>query len=286
MNVEYLKLIKIDHDNNCVTKENIDDKENIRAYVMSIIEQISSNVGEREYEFKENELTMKTLLEKVIENNDRDAQSLSIAKRLLDKENEAEQKYHQITEIQRGILLIAYCKMAEDEYKIVICKADYTEFIEDLYGAKKVCYIHGCRKNRKKGKPDEIILGHVPGLEEEQWDKVELKFIKFKNPYKRYIFESAMETATREAAWYDESTTKKCSEIIKKHSAFFEGLSDVEEVYVIGHSLSEVDYPYFDEVNKHCNAKWIIGYHSYEDMKRLVELVKRLKLKNVTVFRT
>lgn len=169
-------------------------------------------------------------------------------------------------------------------YKVL--SFNYTEFIEDLYGAKKVCYIHGCRKNRKKGKPDEIILGHVPGLEEEQWDKVELKFIKFKNPYKRYIFESAMETATREAAWYDESTTKKCSEIIKKHSAFFEGLSDVEEVYVIGHSLSEVDYPYFDEVNKHCNAKWIIGYHSYEDMKRLVELVKRLKLKNVTVFRT
>lgn len=155
-----------------------------------------------------------------------------------------------------------------------------------MYGAKKVCYIHGCRKNRKKGKPDELILGHVPGLEEEQWDKVELKPIKFKNPYKRYIFESAMETAAREAAWYDESTTKKCSEIIKKHSAFFEGLSAIEEVYVIGHSLSEVDYPYFDEVNKYCNAKWSIGYHSYEDMKRLVELVKRLKLKDVTVFRT
>lgn len=169
-------------------------------------------------------------------------------------------------------------------YKVL--SFNYTEFIEDLYGAKKVCYIHGCRKNRKKGKPDELILGHVPGLEEEQWDKVELKPIKFKNPYKRYIFESAMETAAREAAWYDESTTKKCSEIIKKHSAFFEGLSAIEEVYVIGHSLSEVDYPYFDEVNKYCNAKWSIGYHSYEDMKRLVELVKRLKLKDVTVFRT
>lgn len=137
MNVEYLKLVKIDHENNCVTEENVDEKENVRGYVLSIIEQISSNAGEREYEFKENELTMKTLLEKVIENNDRDAQSLSIAKRLLDKENEAEQKYHQITEIQRGILLIAYCKMAEDEYKIVICKADYTEFIEEATGQKR-----------------------------------------------------------------------------------------------------------------------------------------------------
>ena len=115
MDVEYLKLIKIDHNKNCVTEENVEDKDNVRDYVMSIIEQISSNAGEREYEFKENELTMKTLLEKVIENKDRDAQSNAIANRLLAKENEAEQKYHQITEIQRGILLIAYCKMAEYE---------------------------------------------------------------------------------------------------------------------------------------------------------------------------
>lgn len=137
MNVEYLKLIKIDHDNNCVIEENIDDKDNVRDYVMSIIDQISSNTGEREYEFKENELTMKTLLEKVIKNQNRDDQSIAIANRLLASENEAEQKCQQITEIQRGILLIAYCKMAENEYKIVICKADYTEFIEEATGQKK-----------------------------------------------------------------------------------------------------------------------------------------------------
>lgn len=137
MNVEYLKLIKIDHDNNCVIEENIDDKDNVRDYVMSIIDQISSNTGEREYEFKENELTMKTLLKKVIKNQNRDDQSIAIANRLLASENEAEQKYQQITEIQRGILLIVYCKMAEDEYKIVICKADYTEFLEESTGQRK-----------------------------------------------------------------------------------------------------------------------------------------------------
>lgn len=165
---------------------------------------------------------------------------------------------------------------------------NYTEFIEDLYGAKheNVCYIHGCRKHYGKGKPDELILGHVPGMEEEQWDKVELKPIKFRNPYKRYIFESAMETAAREASWYDDSTTKKCSDIIKNHQKFFDGLNDVGEIFVIGHSLSEVDYPYFEEICKKCKAKWYIGYHSYDDMKRLVDFVKHLGLKDVTVFRT
>jgi len=174
--------------------------------------------------------------------------------------------------------------MLHGDYKVL--SFNYTEFIEELYGAKDVCYIHGCRKYRGKGKPDELILGHVAGIEDEQWDKVQLKPIKFKNPYKRYIFEAAMETAAREAAWYDESTTKNCKDIIEKHIDFFKGLNDIKEVYVIGHSLSKVDYPYFEKVKKHCNAKWMIGYHSYDDMKRLIEFVNHLRLKDVTVFRT
>ena len=164
---------------------------------------------------------------------------------------------------------------------------NYTEFVETLYGAKRenICYIHGCRRTEKGKRPDEIILGHKPGMEEEQWDKVELKPFKFKNPYKRYIMEAAMETAAREAAWYDESTTKKCGDIIKNHKDFFDGLSSIEEVFVIGHSLSEVDYPYFEEVRSRCDAKWNIGYHSLDDMKRLIALVNKLGLKDVTVFR-
>lgn len=177
-------------------------------------------------------------------------------------------------------------QMLHGEYRVL--SFNYTEFIEELYGAKyeNVCYIHGCRKYRGKGKPDELILGHVPGMEEEQWDKVRLKPIKFKNPYKRYIFEAAMETATREASWYDDSTTKKCGDIIKRHQQFFDGLSDVDEIYVIGHSLSEVDYPYFEEIARKCTAKWFVGYHSLDDMKRLIDLTKYLGLKDVTVFRT
>lgn len=175
--------------------------------------------------------------------------------------------------------------MLHGDYRVL--SFNYTEFIEDLYGAKfeNICYIHGCRKHRGKGK-NELILGHVPGMEEEQWDKVKLKPIKFRNPYKREIFEAAIETACREASWYDDETAKKCDDIIKKHSDFFDGLYDIEEVYVIGHSLSEVDYPYFEEIAKKCSAKWIIGYHSYDDMVRLVEIVKHLGLSDVTVFRT
>lgn len=137
MEVQYLKLIKIDHENKCVDVENIEEQENVRDYVMAIIKQISENAGDREYRFKAEEFTMKTLLDNLVLNKNRDEQSLAIAKRLLSKENQAQERYSKITDIQKGILLIGFCKMTDIEYKVVICKADYTEFIEEATGQKK-----------------------------------------------------------------------------------------------------------------------------------------------------
>lgn len=134
--IEYLRLIKIDHNENRVENEELHDENDVQTYVLSIIEQISGQVGEREYEFKEGERTMRTYLDDLICNNNRDTLCLEIAGRLLDKENAAEARYH-FTDIQKGILLIAYCKMTDVEYKVVICKADYTEFIEEATGKKR-----------------------------------------------------------------------------------------------------------------------------------------------------
>lgn len=97
METEYLRLIKIDHDNNCVEVENIDEQENVRDYVMAIIEQISENAGDREYRFKAEEITMKTYLDSLVMNDNRDEQSIAIANRLLSKENQAQERYSRIT---------------------------------------------------------------------------------------------------------------------------------------------------------------------------------------------
>ena len=173
-------------------------------------------------------------------------------------------------------------QMFHGDYRVL--SFNYTEFIESLYSADpdRICYIHGCRKNNTLG---ELILGHKAGMEDEQWDKVNLTPFKFKDPYKRYIMESALETAAVETAWYDEATTKKCSEIIKSHHEFFDCLSDVEEIFVIGHSLADVDYPYFEEICRKTNARWYIGYHSSVDLRRLFVFTDRMNLRKVTVFR-
>lgn len=137
MTVEYLKLIKIDHENNIVQEEPLNSEGNVKDYVMDIVGQITDNAGERRYKFKDDELTMKTWIGDIVNNINRDSRAMDIANRLLQKEDDAQQRYHTITEIQKGILLIAYCKMTDTKYKMVICKADYTEFIEETTGEKK-----------------------------------------------------------------------------------------------------------------------------------------------------
>ena len=98
--------------------------------------------------------------------------------------------------------------------------------------------------------------------------------------------DSAFETAIRETGWYDDATTKNCSDIIKQHACFFDGLTDIEQVFVFGHSLSEIDYSYFKEISRKCNAEWYIGFHSLGDIKRLLSFVDNLELSKVTIFQT
>lgn len=47
--------------------------------------------------------------------------------------------------------------------------------------------------------------------------------------------------------------------------------------------MSEVDYPYFEEICKKTNAKWYIGYHSLDDLKRLLSFVDKMNLREIMV---
>ena len=101
MTVEYLKLIKIDHENNIVQEEPLNSEGNVRDYVMDIIGLITDNAGERRYRFKDDELTMKTWIGDIVNNNNRDDHAMDIANRLLQKEDDAQQRYHTITLVSR-----------------------------------------------------------------------------------------------------------------------------------------------------------------------------------------
>lgn len=59
-------------------------------------------------------------------------------------------------------------------------------------------------------------------------------------------------------------TYKPTHDVIAKHEPFFHSLTGVRRIYVLGHSLSEVDWPYFkliSDCTRPSHPVWIVSYH-------------------------
>lgn len=135
MNIIYHSLYKVDITTQDVSLQEFDETDNVNHYVLELLQNISDNEGDREYLFEESSLTMKTYLNRIINDDNRDSTSELIAKRLLQEENTAQKKIdHLKKQIQKGILIISYVQMTDNEFKIILSKADYNEFIEEVTG--------------------------------------------------------------------------------------------------------------------------------------------------------
>ncbi|MGN0804261.1 MAG: AbiH family protein, partial [Candidatus Coproplasma sp.] len=143
---------------------------------------------------------------------------------------------------------------------------NYTEFIENLYGAKGVCYIHGSRKQKQ----NKLVLGHS---HETEIPSPDLSIIKNRND--RMIGKYALTNAEEHLVWYEEANTKRSPDIIKKYQNFFNSLQDIKTIVIIGHSLSSVDMDYYKEVvskNRDSeNLKWIISCHDIDGLDAVKE---------------
>ena len=139
MNVLYYQLLKIDNTGDSVSVENFANAQNINDYIMDLITICSGNAGDREYSFDPTLSTTKNHIINFIDNEDnRDEVCNALAQKLLAVEKDTQQRIvHLNNEIPKGILLLAYTQMTESEYKVIITKADYTEFLEELSGEKK-----------------------------------------------------------------------------------------------------------------------------------------------------
>lgn len=169
----------------------------------------------------------------------------------------------------------------------VLC-FNYTEFIEELYGVshRNVCYIHGCRKRQKGHPKEELILGHRPV--DRYIGEVPPKRRRRYPARKQYLIDTARENALQYLNWYDEQTTKDCGQIIQNHHTFFEGLQDVAQIIVIGHSLSPVDWDYFRRVHASCpDAHWYVSYYGETDLQNCRALMAQLGIPqdHISVFK-
>lgn len=183
---------------------------------------------------------------------------------------------------------------------------NYTELLETIYGVehKNILYIHGCRKNKK----EELVLGHGynPDKLYDEWHEcneprcksqnnpAKLAYFsdedesldEYKSPIRYYAIQ---ETQQRVEEYYDNSA-KKTQDVLKQNATYFKTLYNIEKIIVIGHSLSAVDYPYFEEIiNSNIQKEaivWQISYYNNEDLKRIRIFLNNMNIKSeqVTLF--
>ena len=91
----------------------------------------------------------------------------------------------------------------------------------------------------------------------------------------RYYAQEAIQEAIE---GYYENSMKRTHSIIDQHQSFFDSLKEVRKIVILGHSLSEVDMPYFDKIADSImkdQVEWEISYHTQEDIHRIHHFCKR-----------
>lgn len=130
---------------------------------------------------------------------------------------------------------------------------NYTSTLESVYGAQRVCHIHG-----EQG--TELVFGH--GNDEDSTER-------YMDDY------TGSETALSEI---DKLLRKDTTSAISKNKEFFEDLmkEPVDEVYSFGFSFSKVDEIYIQEICKSLSedVTWYLNDHSTpEELKKQQEVI-------------
>lgn len=130
---------------------------------------------------------------------------------------------------------------------------NYTTTLQDVYEVpdSNILHIHG--KVDKK-----IIFGHGRNIE------------------------SSKEEYQSDEPWFDETTKevgevlgifhKPVDKILDEHRAWLEGQNNIENIVVIGHSVNEIDIPYFQCIlNAYPDANW--QNYNYQNMDEDIDEV-------------
>lgn len=76
--------------------------------------------------------------------------------------------------------------------------------------------------------------------------------------------------------------------IIKNNVEFFEQIRFVKSIYVLGLSISDVDFPYIRYINSIINSNkvhWEFSWFSESDKNRIYDVTKELDIRNFTLIR-
>lgn len=142
---------------------------------------------------------------------------------------------------------------------------NYTRTLEDVYDIpdEQICHIHGSVDDSGK-----LIVGYG--------GKGSFK----KQPLYSYEEDDDIRLIEGEEliAEYFKSTYKNVEKIIKSNKDIWDRLKKVKKVYILGHSLSDVDIPYFEKIYQsvHPECRWFVSYYEPEDKLYFKNVLKNL----------
>lgn len=136
---------------------------------------------------------------------------------------------------------------------------NYTSTLTPVYSvpATNILHIHGNAAMDDTG----LVLGHA-------WKPSDRKSLNDHPGIEDQ--DSRVTEAYNILDGYFSATFKPSEEIIQKNASFFAGLHNIEEVFVLGHSLSDVDRNYFEAVVKAINVDivcWTIVCRDSAEMR-------------------
>ena len=161
---------------------------------------------------------------------------------------------------------------------------NYTDTLEKVYDipASNILYIHG---NALRG--NNLILGHHDAtLFQEKtipaFNAADEQGIYMEDIEEDFRLQEAKEIIKN----YFRKTYKDTASIIRYYQSFFNSLATVNEVYVFGHSLSEIDFDYFAEIKRNVLpiCQWYISYHDDNDIANAENLIQNLNIQNYQLF--
>jgi hypothetical protein len=158
---------------------------------------------------------------------------------------------------------------------------NYTNTLERLYSIKrsKILYIH----NSAFYDSGNIILGH--GIDPESFVEKKLEPPEDLAPEKlsewyemNDDFDYSYDEGKNILMKYFKFTYKPTKEIIGRHFNFFSKLKMVNEIFVFGHSISSVDFLYFEEIVKNIrnNVLWTVSFYNTYENKSLKTTLENL----------
>jgi len=119
---------------------------------------------------------------------------------------------------------------------------NYTNLLEDKYkiATENILHIHG-------NTDSEIEFGN-PDVTSFNYKNEDARALEVNDEINRAL----------------RSVHKDVKSIIRKNQLFFSTLGEIQKIYILGHSMNEIDEPYFLKINENVssNTQWTASYHN------------------------